>query len=118
MAYNIDAILEFLGSTLLDANLSAIKGNNIVQGDYTHVGSILQLLSDLSVLINEHQEGASASGITENSKQGDLVEEEGKEREELEGASGGIRYKMNVSDPGHPQTNFGYLEEELLRRYI
>ena len=71
MANNIDAILEFLSRRLLEIDLSHIQGIEIVNQNIDHVTKLLQLLYELSMLINEKQNNSMSVSAKEQNPEND-----------------------------------------------
>lgn len=57
MAGNIQALIDLLGQQILKYDLSHIKGWEIVQGNPEHCINLLQLVQEISVMLN-NKEGA------------------------------------------------------------
>ena len=70
MAENIQALVDLLGGSILDLDLSHIQGAEIVNGNHSHIANFLSLLLEVSVLIVEKRGGEEGE-----------TEEEGEERE-------------------------------------
>ena len=73
MAENIQALIELLGSSILDMDLSHISGAEIVLGNLEHVANFLTLVLEVSVLIKEKRGGApEAEAETEEEQEAEV----------------------------------------------
>ena len=69
MAQNIDSILDFISKdVLVECDLSSIKGSQIVEGNMEQVAMLLQVLYEISKLIQEKAGSKSGSNIDQNSE--------------------------------------------------
>lgn len=57
MADNIQDLIDFLGESVLKADLSALSGVEIVCGNPEHCIRLLQLIQDLTYMMAEEEEG-------------------------------------------------------------
>lgn len=58
MAANIQTLIDLLGSQILKYDLSHIKGDEIVSGNPEHCINLLQLVQEISVMLDgKNEEG-------------------------------------------------------------
>jgi hypothetical protein len=53
MAEVIQALIELLSESIIEKDLSDITGKDIVDGDYTQVATLLQIIYEISELIKD-----------------------------------------------------------------
>ena len=72
MAENIQALIDLLGEQILKYDLSHIKGEEIVNGNPEHCINLLQLVQEISVMIQ-----SKAGGVPGMQQHSELEEEDG-----------------------------------------
>ncbi len=89
MANNIQALIDLLGESILDVDLSFISSRAIVQGDLQHIHKFLEVILEVIVHIAQEQ-GEGEEEEDEESKaspiKGEPIKKEVKE--EIKSASG------------------------------
>lgn len=68
MASNIQTLIDLLGDQILKFDLSHIKGEEIVNGNPEHCINLLQLVQEISVMLENKVEGSNPSEIEQSSK--------------------------------------------------
>ena len=62
MAENLQALIDLLGQEILRYDLSHIRGEEIVTGNPEHCINLLQLVQEISLMMNEKKDGGDAEG--------------------------------------------------------
>ena len=57
MAENIQALIDLLGSQILKYDLSHISGKEIVSGNPEHCINLLQLVQEISLMMENKEDG-------------------------------------------------------------
>ena len=65
MAENIQALIDVLGQQILKYDLSHIRGDEIVNGNPEHCINLLQLVLEISNMLENKQGGDEAEGDEE-----------------------------------------------------
>lgn len=63
MAENIQALIDLLGQQILKYDLSHIRGDEIVSGNPEHLINLLQLVQEISVMLENKDEGGVAEQL-------------------------------------------------------
>ena len=63
MAENIQALIDLLGEQILKYDLSHIKGEDIVNGNPEHCINLLQLVQEISVMIQQKGGVGAGAGL-------------------------------------------------------
>ena len=61
MAQNIQALIDLLGQQILKYDLSHIRGGEIVNGNPEHCINLLQLVQEISVMLQNKADGPEGS---------------------------------------------------------